>query len=163
MSLSVNCLRPPSWLDPWTEPQPHLRIVLWDELVAQSMCRAHNRVAEQTLAIPGSCRSVAVPDSSTWGQKGPGFAMSSVEVQSTPNPNARKFILPAELFEAPLSFAGVEAAAAHPLATRLFALGTIYNVFMVKNFITVNKLPAADWDPLAEQIRLLIEDHFELS
>jgi len=83
--------------------------------------------------------------------------MSSVEIQSTPNPNARKFVLPMVAFDGPLSFADVDTAAAHPLAARLFALGAIYNVFMVKNFITVNKLPAADWAPLAEQVRLLID------
>lgn len=72
----------------------------------------------------------------------------SVEIQPTPNPNARKFRVPTKLFAKPLSFASAEAAAAHPLAARLFALGTIYNVFMVQDFVTINKLPDAAWEPI---------------
>ena len=87
----------------------------------------------------------------------------SVEIQHTPNPNARKFVLPAKHFDRPLSFAGPDAASAHPLAAQLFALGTIYNVFMVQDFITVNKLPDADWEPLEEAARAMIAQHFGIS
>ena len=83
-----------------------------------------------------------------------------VEIQSTPNPNARKFILPTKHFDQPLSFAGVDAAATHPLAARLFALGTVYNVFMVKNFITINKLPDAEWEPLQTAAHSIIAEYF---
>lgn len=79
----------------------------------------------------------------------------SVTIQPTPNPNARKFVLPTIHFEKPLSFASAEAAADHPLAARLFALGTIYNVFMVKDFVTINKLPEAPWE-VVEQAALAI-------
>ena len=86
----------------------------------------------------------------------------SITIQETPNPNARKFILPAQHFAKPLSFADRDAAAAHPLATRLFALGTIYNVFMVQDFVTVNKLPDADWAVVEPAARAIIVEHFEL-
>ena len=85
----------------------------------------------------------------------------AVQIQSTPNPNARKFILPSKQFAQPLNFAETDAAA-HPLARQLFALGAIYNVFMVQDFITVNKLPAAEWAVLEEPIRAIIADFFEL-
>ena len=84
-------------------------------------------------------------------------------IQQTPNPNARKFILPAKHFVKPLSFADANAAVAHPLAARLFALGTIYNVFMVQNFITINKLPAVDWEPLEQAACSIIADYFDLN
>lgn len=80
----------------------------------------------------------------------------SVEIQPTPNPNARKFCLPVPLFDAPMSFANVDVATEHPLATQLFALGTVYNVFMVRDFITINKLPAAPWEPLESAALSLI-------
>ncbi len=86
----------------------------------------------------------------------------SVQIQPTPNPNARKFVLPRRVFAQPVSFASAEAAATHALAAQLFALGTIYNVFMVQDFITVNKLPGAAWDGLEEQIRTIIANFFDL-
>ncbi len=82
-------------------------------------------------------------------------------IQSTPNPNALKYILPSPQFASPLSFPSAEAAAAHPLAARLFALGGIYNVFMVRDFVTVNKLPEVDWEPLREHVRTTVEAYFD--
>jgi hypothetical protein len=82
-----------------------------------------------------------------------------IRMQSTPNPNARKFILPEQWFSHPQNFASVEAAAAHPLAMRLFALGGIYNVFLVQDFVTVNKLPNVAWEALEEQIKLTMIDY----
>lgn len=75
-----------------------------------------------------------------------------IQVQQTPNPNARKFILPDARFVKPLSFADSATAAGHPLAAALFALGGIYNVFMVQDFVTVNKYPDVDWDGLEAAI-----------
>jgi hypothetical protein len=82
-----------------------------------------------------------------------------VQVQQTPNPNARKFTLPARIFPSPLSFASSDAAAAHPLAAAIFALGGVYNVFMVQDFVTVNKLPDVDWETLAGPVQACIEDY----
>ena len=82
-----------------------------------------------------------------------------ITVQSTPNPNAHKYILPDKNFTKPLSFASADAAADHPLAVRLFALGDVYNVFMVQDFVTVNKLPDAAWAGLDEAIVIVIDDY----
>ena len=81
------------------------------------------------------------------------------QAKPTPNPNAMKFTLPARLFARPLSFASREAAAAHPLAAAIFALGRVYNVFMVQDFITVNKLPEVAWESLVEPIQECIENY----
>ncbi len=86
----------------------------------------------------------------------------SIQVQHTPNPNARKFILPEKHFPQPLNFSGAEAAAQHPLAARLFALGDIYNVFMVQDFVTVNKLPDRAWEPLERRVQAVLADYFDL-
>lgn len=83
-----------------------------------------------------------------------------IQVQKTPNPNASKFILPEKKFAQTLNFASSEAAATHPLAQRLFDLGSIYNVFMVQDFITVNKLPGASWSPLDAEIQATIDQFF---
>jgi len=84
-----------------------------------------------------------------------------ISVQSTPNPNAHKYILPAKAFTRPLSFASAEAAANHPLAARLFALDNIYNVFMAQDFVTVNKLPDAVWAGLDGAVVCAIDNYFD--
>lgn len=81
----------------------------------------------------------------------------SVIVQPTPNPNAMKFVLSRVHFARPLSFAGAEAAAGHPLAAQLFAAGGVYNVFMAQDFVTVNKLPEGDWASLIAQLQPILE------
>lgn len=83
-----------------------------------------------------------------------------IQVQPTPNPNARKFVLPQREFAAPLSFPDAAAAAAHPLAAALFSLDSIYNVFMVQDFVTVNKYPDASWQPLEQEISAIIAAFF---
>lgn len=83
---------------------------------------------------------------------------ASIQVSPTPNPNAKKFILPEQRFAQAQNFSSPEAAAIHPLAARLFALGDIYNVFLAQDFVTVNKLPAADWAELEERIKATIVD-----
>lgn len=84
-----------------------------------------------------------------------------IQVQQTPNPNARKFILPGARFAEPLSFADSTTAAGHPLAAALFTLGGIYNVFMVQDFVTVNKYPDVDWDGLEAAIRATIAAYLQ--
>ena len=81
----------------------------------------------------------------------------SVIVQPTPNPNAMKFVLSSTRFAQPLSFASAAAAATHPLAAQLFAVGGIYNVFMAQDFVTVNKVPEVDWTGLIRQLQPMIE------
>ena len=79
--------------------------------------------------------------------------------QQTPNPNALKFVLPEKMFAQSMNFPGAEAATANALAARLFELSDIYNVFMAQDFITVNKLPHANWEPLAAQIEAVIQQY----
>lgn len=79
-----------------------------------------------------------------------------ITAQTTPNPNALKFVLPNKFFDRPLSFPSEEKARTHPLAAELFALGYVYNVFMVQDFVTVNKLPHVQWDAIQDQIEAII-------
>ena len=84
----------------------------------------------------------------------------SIQVQQTPNPNALKFILPRVYFSQPINISSVQAAAEHPVAARLFALGTVYNVLMVQDFITVNKLPHIPWNTIQTHITEILLEHF---
>jgi hypothetical protein len=80
----------------------------------------------------------------------------TIKIQATPNPNALKFILPEKRFPKPLNISSHEAAADHPLAAQLMALDGVYNVFMVQDFVTVNKRPDVSWEPLRGQAEAVI-------
>jgi hypothetical protein len=82
-----------------------------------------------------------------------------IEVQPTPNPNAMKFVLARKVFGRPLSFASAEAAAGHELAEQIFALPGVYNVFMVQDFVTVNKLPGVPWEPLVAAVQAILDEN----
>ncbi|MEZ4663325.1 MAG: NifU N-terminal domain-containing protein [Caldilineaceae bacterium] len=82
-----------------------------------------------------------------------------IQRQQTPNPNALKFVLPEKIFPQSMNFPSAETASSNALATKLFALGDIYNVFMAQDFITVNKYPQANWEPLATQIESIIQEN----
>ena len=82
----------------------------------------------------------------------------SVQVQQTPNPNARKFILPNRRFERSMNFPDAEAARNHPLATKLFKVEGVYNVFFAQDFVTVNKVPAVNWDVIEPTILSILSE-----
>jgi hypothetical protein len=85
-----------------------------------------------------------------------------VHVQRTPNPNALKFVLPQKMFDRPLNISSPAEAETHPLAQQLLALEPVYNVFMVQDFVTVNKRPDAPWEGLEEEIVHIVAAYFEL-
>ncbi|MCO6452071.1 MAG: NifU N-terminal domain-containing protein [Caldilineales bacterium] len=80
---------------------------------------------------------------------------------STPNPNARKFILDRPVGVTMRNFGSADEAAAHPLAAQLFRLEDVTNVFMTADFITVNKRPDKDWESLEPGILALIRTYFD--
>jgi hypothetical protein len=82
-----------------------------------------------------------------------------IQVQPTPNPNAMKFVLGRQLFAHPLSFPSAQAAAGHVLAEEIFALEGVYNVFMVQDFVTVNKLPGVPWQRLVTAVQAILADY----
>ena len=82
-----------------------------------------------------------------------------IQVQPTPNPNAMKFVLGRPLFARPLSFPSPQAAAGHAPAEEIFALQGVYNVFMVQDFVTVNKLPDIPWETLVPAVQAVLEGY----
>lgn len=86
----------------------------------------------------------------------------SLVVQQTPNPNARKFVLPRVMFERSQNFSSAESAAEYVLAARLMALEGVYNVFWARDFVTVNKRPDVDWESVEAPVRDILTNHFGL-
>lgn len=87
--------------------------------------------------------------------------MPTVHVSPTPNPDSLKFavdestLIPDGLH----AFASAREAEGDPLGTALFALDGVANVFIVPDFVTVTKHPAASWDRLAEAVERVLTDH----
>lgn len=81
-----------------------------------------------------------------------------VQAHATPNPNARKYILPERRFAVSLNLSQREAALEHPPAGRLFALDGVYNVLLAQDFVTVNKRPDVPWEPLETEILRVLNE-----
>ncbi|HXF67462.1 MAG TPA: NifU family protein [Burkholderiales bacterium] len=75
------------------------------------------------------------------------------EIEPTPNPNAMKFILREPLtWGVSRSYASAEEAKHDPLASRLFEIEHVTNVFYVDHWITVTQDGRADWPELLRQL-----------
>ena len=84
-----------------------------------------------------------------------------IQTEETPNPASLKF-LPgrAVLDSGTINFADAEAAAPSPLATRLFEISGVTNVFFGSDFVTVTKAGDKDWFLIKPPILGAIMEHF---
>ena len=85
--------------------------------------------------------------------------MARIRFSPTPNPNSLKFTLDEGTFVSSgmESFNSPEEAESHTLGSRLFAIPGIANVFILPQFLTITKHPAADWDQLITEIESVID------
>ncbi|HEX7070517.1 MAG TPA: NifU N-terminal domain-containing protein [Rhodothermales bacterium] len=88
--------------------------------------------------------------------------MPRFNTDPTPNPNSLKFTTDAGLFipSGMESFSSAAEAEAHPLGSRLFAIPGVANVFILPQFLTITKTPAANWNVLLPKVRAALEAHF---
>jgi len=76
-----------------------------------------------------------------------------VDIDETPNPNARKFLLREPLsWGIAHSYENAEQAQGDALASALFAIPHVSNVFYIDSWLTVTQDGQADWDKLAREI-----------
>jgi hypothetical protein len=80
------------------------------------------------------------------------------EIQSTPNPNAMKFVLDRPATEKPVSILHPSDAEQHPLARRLFEIPGICAVLLLGDFVTINKTPDAKWPGLKSKVKRVLEN-----
>ena len=78
------------------------------------------------------------------------------EVQSTPNPNAIKFVLDRHITEERLSFTNPSSAADHPLASQLFEISGVSSLLLLGDFVTVVKSPAAKWANITPKVKKVL-------
>jgi Fe-S cluster biogenesis protein NfuA len=81
------------------------------------------------------------------------------EIEFTPNPNARKFVLREPLtYGVSRSYENAEQAKGDPLGEALFAIPHVTNVFYVDHWITVTQDGKAHWPDLLRQLAVPIRD-----
>ena len=81
------------------------------------------------------------------------------DIERTPNPNAMKFVLREPLTQGVVrSYDGVAQAAGDPLATALFAIPHVTNVFYVDRWLTVTQDGISAWDELLKLVAVPIRE-----
>jgi Fe-S cluster biogenesis protein NfuA len=81
------------------------------------------------------------------------------EIESTPNPNAMKFVLKEPLtWGVSRSYASAAEAKDDPLAAALFDIEHVTNVFYVDHWITVSQDGKADWNELKRRLAVPIRE-----
>jgi len=82
-----------------------------------------------------------------------------VHIESTPNPNALKFTVGVDVGGPKTFVAGQDAD--DPLAVGLLSLPGITSIFMTADFVTLTKIPDADWAEIAGPAQEILQSHFD--
>jgi Fe-S cluster biogenesis protein NfuA len=81
------------------------------------------------------------------------------DIEDTPNPNAVKFVLKDRLtWGTACSFDSADSAANDELASKLFAIPHVTNVYYMDKWITVTQDGEADWPTLVREIAMPIRE-----
>lgn len=85
-----------------------------------------------------------------------------IQTESTPNPATLKF-LPGQavLAQGTADFPEAGAAAASPLARRVFAVRGVTGVFLGSDFLTVTKAADVEWDHIKPAILGAVMEHYQ--
>lgn len=83
-----------------------------------------------------------------------------IQTDTTPNPNALKFIPGLDVAESPVYFLTEKDAHNSFLARKILAIKFVETVFFGTDFITVSKKEDGNWDVLKPEILMMIMDHF---
>ncbi|HEX9855081.1 MAG TPA: NifU N-terminal domain-containing protein [Acidimicrobiia bacterium] len=81
-----------------------------------------------------------------------------VTVENTPNPNALKFTVGADVGGPRTFVAGRETD--DPVAAALVGIDGVTSVFMSADFVTLSKRPEASWDEIAPAAADVLERHY---
>ena len=85
----------------------------------------------------------------------------TIEIQDTPNPQAKKFIFNTQLVKEPMEFVDSLSANTSPLASKIFGFPWAACVYIGENFVSVTKQDWVDWELLQDPISQLLLDHIK--
>ena len=81
-------------------------------------------------------------------------------IQSTPNPNALKFILNVPVkTQGKVTYKNAGQCRHNPMAAALFAIPNITEVYFFDNYVTVTQDGNVDWEQIEEQIKKVILEY----
>jgi NFU1 iron-sulfur cluster scaffold homolog, mitochondrial len=81
-----------------------------------------------------------------------------VTISPTPNPNALKFTVGRDV-GGPKTFVASRETD-DPLAASLLGLPGVASIFMTADFVTLTKMPEADWEGIAGEAERILAEHF---
>ncbi len=84
--------------------------------------------------------------------------MATADPSPTPNPDAMKFTLDTTL-PASFNLTSADAAVGNRFAEDVFAVEGVASVFGVNDFVTVNRRPGTDWEPIVAAVQAAAEAH----
>ena len=84
--------------------------------------------------------------------------MATANPTPSPNPNALKFDLDVTLPDT-INFASADEATGNAFAAQVFAAPGVASIFGVNNFVTVNRVAGADWEPIIAAVQSAAAAH----
>lgn len=84
--------------------------------------------------------------------------MATAEPSPTPNPDALKFDLDTTL-PGMFNVTSPDAAVGNPFAEAVFAVDGVVSVFGTNGFVTVNRRPGVDWEPIVAAVQEAARRH----
>jgi NFU1 iron-sulfur cluster scaffold homolog, mitochondrial len=91
-----------------------------------------------------------------------GNPIVSIYTEMTPNPETMKFVANKLLYPGKsIDFPDAQSAKPSPLAVELFGFPFIKAVFIASNFVTLTKIPDAEWQDVIPSIRSFLKNYLE--
>lgn len=119
-------------------------IVEWDDV--------KDEVAQQLVEYLNSGAPIVL------AEERPTKLATTVYAEVTPNPAVMKFVANRKLVPAMFEFKNIDEARDSELASKLFQLVYVKEVFMDENYISVTKYDVASWETITMKIRELIRE-----
>ena len=85
---------------------------------------------------------------------------TTVYAESTPNPKVMKFVANRAIIQGDsVEFMNIDEAKNSPLAMKLFHLPFVREVFIAKNFVSLTKYDAMEWEDVVMEVREFIREY----
>ena len=85
---------------------------------------------------------------------------TTVYAESTPNPRVMKFVVNRAIIKGDsIEFMNIDEAKDAPLAAKLFHFPFVKEVFIARNFVSLTKYDAMEWEDIVMQIREFIREY----
>ena len=117
-------------------------ILEWGEVIDEVSDQIKNYLNSEENSIKPIQKEIKVP--------------ISVYAESTPNPSVMKFVANKKLVEKNIEYKNIEDAKGASLATEIFHLPFVKEIFISKNYISITKFDIIEWESIILEIRELI-------